>query len=282
MFENNVTRRGFVTGAAAVAGLAGLSTIAPALANAAPGAAPDPARSADQHTPAEIQAAEVGALAMMTFQKIDGTPVYYWRSNRGNTTARNWQATDAFYNALVAWVRDLRSLSSSYGSISYIVSAGFYVDKPGQHGAGTAMDLDHVRWSNGNVTSPLDQHHASGTAALRKRYLATEAVCRRRFRYVLDGWYNADHRDHIHSDFGGMPVRVLKDSEADTKFVQGTCNNFRASGLAIDGIWGPATTSAFNGLKSALGVTGDPHTSTAVWQGMLSKIATKGFANQNI
>ncbi|WP_394617806.1 extensin family protein [Lentzea sp. JNUCC 0626] len=278
MFENNVTRRGFVTGTAAVAGLAGLSAIAPALA----GASPDPAKSADQHTPAEIQASEVGALAMMTFQKIDGTPVYYWRSNRGNTTARNWQATDAFYNALVAWIRDLRSLSSSYGSISYIVSAGFYVNKAGQHGAGTAMDLDHVRWSNGNVTSPLDQHHASGTAALRKRYLATEAVCRRRFRYVLDGWYNADHRDHIHADFGGMPVRVLKDSEADTKFVQGTCNNFRGSGLAIDGIWGPATTSAFNGLKSALGVTGDPHTSTAVWQGMLSKIATKGFANQNI
>jgi len=275
VFENNVTRRGFVTGAAAVAGLAGLSTIAPGLASAAP-------ETKDQHTDAEIQAAEVGALAMMTFQKIDGTPVYYWRSNRGNTTARNWQATDAFYNALVAWIRDLRSLSSSYGSISYIVSAGFYVDKPGQHGAGTAMDLDHVRWSNGNVTSPLDQHHASGTAALRKRYLATEAVCRRRFRYVLDGWYNADHHDHIHSDFGGMPVRVLKDSEADTKFVQGTCNNFRASGLAIDGIWGPNTQSAFNGLKSALGVTGDPHTSTSVWQGMLSKIATKGFANQNI
>ncbi|MDX8028704.1 extensin family protein [Lentzea sp. BCCO 10_0856] len=280
MFENNVSRRGFVTGAAAVAGLAGLSTIAPGLAGAAP-AQPNE-HGNDQHTDAEIRAAEVGALAMMTFQKIDGTPVYYWRSNRGNTTVRNWQATDAFYNALVAWIRDLRSLSSSYGSISYIVSAGFYVDKPGQHGAGTAMDLDHVRWSNGNVTSPLDQHHASGTAALRKRYLATEAVCRRRFRYVLDGWYNADHRDHIHADFGGMPVRVLKDSEADTKFVQGTCNNFRASGLAIDGIWGPNTQSAFNGLKSALGVTGDPHTSSSVWQGMLSKIATKGFANQNI
>jgi hypothetical protein len=275
VFENNVTRRGFVTGAAAVAGLAGLSTIAPGLAGAAP-------QTNDQHTEAELQAAEAGALAMMTFQKIDGTPVYYWRSSRGNTTARNWQATDAFYTALVAWIRDLRSLSSSYGSISYIVSAGFYVDKPGQHGAGTAMDLDHVRWSNGNVTSPLDQHHASTNAALRKRYLATEAVCRRRFRYVLDGWYNADHHDHIHSDFGGMPVRVLKDSEADTKFVQGTCNNFRASGLTIDGIWGTKTQTAFNGLKSALGVTGDPHTSTAVWQGMLSKIATKGFANQNI
>lgn len=274
MFENNLSRRGFVTGAAAAAGLAGLSAIAPGLAAADP-------KIADQHRESEFAAAP-SALALMTFQKIDGTPVYYWRSNRGNTTARNWQVTDAFYTALVAWIRDLRSLSASYGSISYIVSAGFYVDKEGQHGAGTAMDLDHVRWSGGNTISPLDQAHASGTAATRKRYLATEAVCRRRFRYVLDGWYNAEHADHIHSDFGGMPVRVLQDSESDTKFVQATCNNFRAAGLAIDGIWGPNTQNAFNGLKSALAVTGDPHTSSSVWQGMLSKIATKGFANQNI
>jgi extensin-like protein len=274
VFENKLSRRGFVTGAAAVAGLAGLSAVAPGLATADP-------KIGDQHRESEFAPA-VGALAMMTFQNIDGTPVYYWRSNRGNTTARNWQVTDAFHTALVAWIRDLRSLSAGYGSISYIVSAGFYVDKEGQHGAGTAMDLDHVRWSGGNTISPLDQAHASSTAATRKRYLATEAVCRRRFRYVLDGWYNADHADHIHSDFGGMPVRVLKDSESDTKFVQATCNNFRAAGLAIDGIWGPNTQTAFTGLKSALAVTGDPHTSSSVWQGMLSKIATKGFANQNI
>jgi hypothetical protein len=68
VFENNVSRRGFVTGAAAVAGLAGLSTIAPGLASADP-------KIGDQHTEAEIRAAEAGALAMMTFQKIDGTPV---------------------------------------------------------------------------------------------------------------------------------------------------------------------------------------------------------------
>jgi hypothetical protein len=75
---------------------------------------------------------------------------------------------------------------------------------------------------------------------------------------------------------------VLKDSESDTKFVQAVCNNFRASGLVIDGDWGTNTQNAFNGLKSKLGVTGDPHTSSSVWQSMLSKIATKGFANQNI
>ena len=116
--------------------------------------------------------------------------------------------------------------------------------------------------------TPLDQHHASGTASLRKRYLAIDSVCRRRFRYVLDGWYNADHADHIHSDFGGLPVRCLTGSSSRHKFVQATCNNFRGSGLAVDGIWGPRPESAFNGLMSALGVTGDPHTTTSVYQNL--------------
>ena len=77
---------------------------------------------------------------MITFSKIDNTPVYYWRSSRGDTSSRNWQCTQEFYDRLVLWIRDLRSLSSAYGTISYVVSAGFYVNKSGQHGAGTAVD----------------------------------------------------------------------------------------------------------------------------------------------
>jgi len=218
---------------------------------------------------------------MITFSTIDGTPVYYWRSSRPNTTPRNWQCTQAFYDQLVNWIRDLRSSSSGYGSVSYLVSAGFYVNKAGQHGAGTAMDLDHVQWSSGRVCTPLDRVHASTDAALRKRYLAVDAICRRRFRYVLDGWYNAAHADHIHSDFGGLPVRCVTGSSSDVKFVQAMCNNFRNAGLVVDGIWGPKTQTAFNGAKSALGITGDPHTSSAAWQSMLSGIASRGFANQN-
>ncbi|GGS37093.1 extensin family protein [Actinokineospora fastidiosa] len=219
---------------------------------------------------------------MITFSRIDGTPVYYWRSNRGNTTLRNWQCTQAFYDSLVLWIRDLRSLSSGYGSITYLVSAGFYVNKPGQHGAGTAMDLDHVRWSGGQVSSPLDRHHASGTQSLRRRYLAVDAVCRRRFRYALDGWYNADHEDHIHADFAGLPTVCQKGSRSDTVFVQAMCNNFMGSGLSVDGDWGPLTQSAFTTAKSRLGISGDPHTSTTAWRAMLSGIARHGFANQAI
>lgn len=216
---------------------------------------------------------------MITFSTIDGTPVYYWRAGRPNFTPRNWQCTQAYYDQLVNWIRDLRSLSSAYGSVTYLVSAGFYVNKPGQHGAGTAMDLDHVEWSSGTVCTPLDRHHSSGDPALRKRYLAVDAVCRRRFHWVLDGWYNAAHQDHIHADFGGLPVNCRKSATSDTFYVQAMCNNFRNAGLAVDGIWGPRTQAAFDGAKAALGVVGDPHTSTGVWQSMLSSIAQHGFAN---
>ncbi|MGX7829302.1 extensin family protein [Actinokineospora sp. 24-640] len=219
---------------------------------------------------------------MISFSYIDGTPVYYWRSSRGNTTIRSWQCTQAFYDSMVLWIRDLRSLSSGYGNISYLVSAGFYVNKTGQHGAGTAMDLDYVQWSGGQVSSPLDRHHASGTQSVRRRYLAVDAVCRRRFRFVLDGWYDAAHGDHIHSDFGGLPTLCSTGSESDTKFVQSMCNNFMNSGLSVDGDWGPLTQNAFTTAKSRLGVSGDPHTSTTAWRSMLSGIAQRGFANQGI
>ncbi|TDV57560.1 extensin family protein [Actinophytocola oryzae] len=217
---------------------------------------------------------------MITFSNIDGTPVYYWRSTYGDTSSRNWQVTQAFYDRMVLWIRDLRSLSSAYGTITYLVSAGFYVNKAGQHGAGTAMDLDHVRWSSGTTISPIDRAHASGTQQIRRRYLAVDATCRRRFRYVLDGWYNSEHADHIHSDFEDLPPRCVKGSVSDTVFVQSMCNNFLNSGLAVDGDWGPLTQSAFNTAKSRLGVTGDPHTTSSVWVSMLNTVAQRGFANQ--
>jgi hypothetical protein len=218
------------------------------------------------------------ALALKTFSRIDGTPVYYWRSNRGNTSLRNWQCTQAFYDRLVVWIRDLRSLSGA--DVAFLVSAGFYVNKSGQHGQGTAMDLDLVRWAGGRQSSPLDRHHAASNRTLRRRYLAVDAVCRRRFRYVLDGWYNSAHADHIHADFGGLPTVCNKGSRSDAVFVQAMCNNFMGSGLAVDGAWGPLTQAAFDRAKSRLGITGNPHTDYSVWRTMMARVARHGFADQ--
>lgn len=255
-----------------------------AAAVAAPFAGASTARAAQTPGPLALPPAMEApqALALKTFSRIDGTPVYYWRSNRGNTALRNWQCTQAFYDRLVVWIRDLRDLSGDAGSgnVSFLVSAGFYVNKAGQHGKGTAMDLDLVRWAGGRQSSPLDRHHAASNRTLRRRYLAVDAVCRRRFRYVLDGWYNSAHADHIHADFGGLPTVCDKGSRSDTVFVQAMCNNFMRSGLAVDGAWGPLTQSAFDRARSRLGITGNPHTDYSVWRTMMARVARHGFGDQ--
>lgn len=270
---SRVDRRLFIGGV-------GAATTAALLANV-----PGTAYAADQPEfaplPAEMQPPSSSLMALRTFSRIDGTPVYYWRGNRGNTILRDWRCTPAFYDRLVVWIRDLRRLSedAGYGNVKFLVSAGFYVNRSGQHGNGTAMDLDLVRWAGGRQSSPLDGHH-SANRTRRRRYLAVDATCRRRFRYVLDGWYNAAHRDHIHADFGGLPTLCQKGSESDTKFVQAMSNNFMGAGIAVDGIWGPQTQKWFGRAKNRLSIEGNPHDNIKSWRNMLARVARHGFRDE--
>jgi len=229
--------------------------------------------------PASVDAAPA-ALTLKSFSRIDGTPVYYWRTNRGNHNLVTWKCTPGFYDRLVVWIRELRSISRDcgYGSVQFLVSAGFYVNKPGQHGAGTAMDLDYVRWGDGRSSSPLDGHHNADSLKLRRRYLAIDATLRRRFCYTLDGWY-PNHDDHFHADVADLPTVLNKGSESATKFVQACCNRFMGSGIAIDGAWGPNTQREYGRMLNRLGVGGDPTSSVEIYRSLLGRIARHGFRN---
>jgi hypothetical protein len=271
--DSRIDRRLFIGGV-------GAATTAAMLANTS-GTAYAAEEPAFAPLPPEMQPPTSSLMALRTFSRIDGTPVYYWRGNRGNTSLRDWRCTPAFYDRLVVWIRDLRNLSddAGYGRVKFLVSAGFYVNRSGQHGNGTAMDLDLVRWGGGRSSSPLDGHH-SANRTRRRRYLAVDATCRRRFRYVLDGWYNSAHRDHIHSDFAGLPTKCSKGSESDTKFVQAVCNNFMGAGIAVDGIWGPQTQKWFGRAKNRLSIEGNPHANLTSWRNMLARIARHGFEDK--
>ncbi len=218
------------------------------------------------------------------FNAIDGTPLCYWRFTDGTAgqrvEQRTFASTNAFYDRLVGWVGDLRSLAQAHGgfrSMDRIVTAGTYVNKPGQHGLGQAIDIDQVRWSNGAIT-PYRREHSSSSLIVRRRYLALDAVCRRHFRFVLDGGFNAAHADHLHLDFGGGAIRCDKGSRSDTAFVQMACNAGMGSGLTVDGAWGARTQSAFTEGSRRLGVGGNPHTVTRDWQAWLGRAAACGFA----
>ena len=219
------------------------------------------------------------------FNTIDGTPLHYWRWTDGTAGTRSEQRTFAsthqFYDRLVAWVRDLRALADAHGGLQgmqRIVSAGAYVNKPGQHGLGQAFDLDEVRWANGTI-SPYRRHHASPDRAVARRYLALDAVSRRHFRWVLDAGYNAAHADHLHLDFGGGAPRCDSASRSDTAFVQMACNAHMGARLRVDGLWGRATQAAFDESRRRLDVGGDPQHNASDWRTWLGRAAACGFAD---
>ncbi|CAA9279622.1 MAG: hypothetical protein AVDCRST_MAG41-3401 [uncultured Corynebacteriales bacterium] len=214
------------------------------------------------------------------FTSIDGVPIYYDRN--GSLQRLTFYCTNGFYSRLVTWKRRLVTISagagSAYSSLSYFASAGTYVSKPGAHGLGRAIDIDQVVWS-GAASRPIDREYASGTLSVRRRYLALDAVTRGTFRYVLDGWYDAGHQDHIHADDTALPTICSTGSRSDTVFVQATCNAFTGTALTVDGVWGSRTGDAFKAASARLGVTGDPHTSSAAWLAWTERAAARGFAN---
>lgn len=220
------------------------------------------------------------------FDHLDGVALHYWRFRDGTagqrTERRTFASSRPFHERLLVWRRDLADVAQRFGGLvgmDRIVTAGLFVDKPGQHGLGQAIDVDQVRWANGAVT-PYWREHASGNRTTVRRYLALDAVCRRHFRWVLDGRYNADHEDHLHLDFGGGTVLLDRTSRSETVFVQQVLNAHQGARLAVDGAWGPATQRAFDESLRRLGVAGLPWVSRDAWRFWLFRVAACGFADR--
>jgi hypothetical protein len=221
------------------------------------------------------------AARVKRFTEIDGVPVYYMRIRPPELHSATWYCTNAFYQKLVAWKQSLELGAETYGghgAVSYIVSAGFYVNKPGQHGVGTAMDLDRIKWSDGTFASPYYQHHRHSSLTVRRRYYAVDASLRRYFRYVLDGYYPR-HHDHLHADLAGLPSVVRRGSRSDALFVQAALNSFDDAGLVVDGVWGRLTSGAFDRASAKLPISGSPFASVASWQAWLWEVVRHGFAD---
>jgi hypothetical protein len=219
------------------------------------------------------------------YADVDGTPLCFWRWSDGTAgqrvEQRSFASTAAFHERLVRWVRDLRDIAwrfGGWGGMQRIVTAGIFVDKPGQHGLGQAIDIDQVAWENGSIT-PYWLEHASPNRLVVRRYLALDAICRRHFRYVLDGEYNAAHRDHIHMDFEGGALHAHWDSRSDCVFTQQVLNAHMDAGLGITGRWDRPTLAALTESQKRLGVLGDPFNSVGVWRYWLFRSAACGFAD---
>lgn len=166
-----------------------------------------------------------------------------------------------------------------YGRLRWIGTAGAYVNKPGYHGLGRAFDLDIVQWRHAGCR-PLRYHHVSSKLARRRRYIAVDALARRWFKYVLNGFYNAAHRDHLHFDTGGGALVFNPGYRSDTVFIQRAANVMIGANLVIDGIYGPLTDRAFYIMKRRADVPHRVSTSPRAYRRFLWRLAIQAFRNR--
>ncbi|MGH1489795.1 MAG: extensin family protein [Acidimicrobiales bacterium] len=217
------------------------------------------------------------------FNAIDGVSTYYMRDdNSRKIRPASFSSTDETYDTLVHFKRDLDAYTrpAGYGAITVIASAGAYVNKPGKHGQGNAFDLDQVRWESGRWCSPIYGVHNHSKQWARLRYYALDAVCRQWFGTVLDGNYNAAHRDHIHAA-RGTRIGLTRSAKSEMKFIQAICNEFAGQNLKIDGAWGPKTSAAFNIMLAEAGLGRlKPFTSVRDYRKLLQRISQNGFRGQ--
>lgn len=191
-----------------------------------------------------------------------------------------------FYRKVVDWVERLNNWSDTWGgagmnTLEWIGHAGGYACHDYScHNKGRALDVNRIQW-NGVACDIYGRDWNSDNRTKRRRYLAVDACCRWHFKYVLDGWYNAQHANHIHVDDARAPV-LDKNHESDVVFVQAVCNNFNGAGLTIDGDWGPATQEAWRDLNNAWRYdtrTCDPFTTVSGYRQWLNYVMAHGFAD---
>jgi hypothetical protein len=205
-----------------------------------------------------------------SFKKLAGVPTHYARPPVATygTIGRphTFRCTNAFFAALEDAFAELWDVCPA-GKPDAVVSAGAQVPKPGQHGNGSAFDLDGLFW-------PARSFVALRFAEYPTFYLGVEAVLRRHFGTVLNHFYNADHRDHLHVDTGS-PVG-LRRVRTIALFVQLMSRHVLGVEIGVDGAWGPDTDAALVRLCDELDQTQDLD-EVENWRAFLLACAGRAF-----
>lgn len=143
-----------------------------------------------------------------------------------NRDTRTFRGTQALQDALDLWAGFVPTVMDPP---AYVLTGGLTVNKPGEHGAGNAIDVDGFWWSDTNTflanDAPTDWY----------RYLTYEATLRKAFGTVLNWDYNANHHDHWHCDLGHSTAWRAAESQA--KFVQRALREIWRFDLAVTGTW---------------------------------------------
>lgn len=208
-----------------------------------------------------------------SFVSLAGVPFHYARppiapyGTQG--TPRTFYCNPRLVPVLAGAVKELSEVCP-LGKPSVITSAGTFVNKPGQHGKGLAVDIDAIFWPSRVFVTKLYPSEPSF-------YLAIEAIFRRHFGLGLNYLYNAAHHDHFHLDLS-LPVDFVTSSKSYTLFLQASLVHIHGEELVIDGLWGPQTEGATKRALKAIGSSGTI-TNPTTWKRYLLETAKNGFGS---
>lgn len=146
---------------------------------------------------------------------------------------RRFRGTQALQDALNTWAAHVPTVMDEP---NYILTGGVYVDKPGEHGRGNAIDVDGFWWS------ATDKFLANDAPTDWYRYLTIEATLRKAFGTVLNYDYNRAHHDHWHCDLGRSTTWRRVSSQS--YFAQRALNEIWGEDLSVDGDWGNLSNGA--------------------------------------
>ena len=206
-----------------------------------------------------------------SYRELAGIPLHYARPPIGAYGSRGQQRTFSstieLRDALEACLEELTS-ACPMGRPEVVTTAGIFVNKPGQHGNGLAVDIDGIFWPERDFVTdfyPTDKVF----------YLAVESILRRHFGIVLNYLYNTDHHDHFHIDLSS-PVDFFTTSRSRVLYLQASLTHIHDTPVVIDGIWGNQTDGATKQVLSDLSLSSDI-THATTWKTYLSKTAALGF-----
>lgn len=213
-----------------------------------------------------------------TFRALGGVPVHYDRRHSGDYGTRGaaatFHVTEEFEAKLDRCFEQLWELSP-FGRAEVITSAGAWVNKPGFHGLGRALDLDGIFWRDKSFVTLFDGFQGRD----RRLYLAVEAVLRMHFGQVLNYDFNAAHRDHFHIDDVAPGFRAS--SKTAVFFVQNALSFVLGHSVSRDGVFGSETDGALVRAMSDLGISGSI-SDLGVWRRFLMGIVQTVFQAQGV
>ena len=174
-----------------------------------------------------------------------GMPLWYDRStNYGVPHPEKilFRGSEALFHALQHLGEDLGKIGW-LDCIDKILTGGVYVNKPGAHREGIAIDFDGAVLKEGDDRILV---YRDGLNNSMHRKIAARFAClvARRFGVVLTEGYNAAHRDHIHADLS-RPV-MWYGSKSQVVLVQEVLHALYGAGLRIDGKIGVKTKLAWS------------------------------------